>query len=155
MHSENETPRRADQINSILNSQPEEIGFSAEDFDQIARVENLREHLDKIDEGTYLDNFMSRIGRLLNLAHVVLRVDMESQTQSARDLEEEKIESMLEPIMTLYPQAFRARYQIEALGSDPVGLELLHRFGELRLYICRLIHRDVQGVDIDQLLKLA
>lgn len=155
MHGKNETLSRQDQIISLLNHLPEGIGFSAENFDQIARLENLREHLDKIDEGAYLDNFMSSLDWWLKLAHVVLRMDMDTPTESATDIEETKIESMLKPIMTLYPQAFRARYQIDAVGSDPQGLQMIHRFGELRRYICRLIQRDVQGIDTDHILKLA
>lgn len=155
MHSENETQRRADQITSLLNNSPEGIGFSAEDFDQIARLENLREHLDKIDEGTYLDNFMSSVNWLLVLAHVVLRPDIEPRTKSILDIEEARIQSMLEPIMTRYGAAYTARYQIEACGSDPIGLELVHRYGELKRYIRKLIERDIPGVDPDQILKLA
>jgi len=156
MKSKNELPPQLQAINSLIEVHPEEISFSPSEADAIVKGQDLWAYLMDIDKGTYLDNFLASLGWWVRVVHALLDVKgTGGVTRSSINLEEDAIKSRLADIMVLYPTAFKARYLVEAVGSDPTGLELVKRYVELKRYICSLVLKDFPDADLSELMKLA
>ena len=101
-------------INAMLANPPAEIGFSAEEIEEIVRGENLREHLQTIDEGFYLDKLLAALGWWFGLGHILMYASKEGEwNQSVADNLEGDMDSRREAIMRLHGIAFNSRYYIE------------------------------------------
>ena len=49
-------------INALLDHPPAGIGFTADEIREIIRAQNLFGHLETIDRGSYLDEFLASFG---------------------------------------------------------------------------------------------
>jgi hypothetical protein len=150
-----DAPPQLAAIYSLLAHPPAEIGFSSEQINEIREAKGLWGYLQMIDEGSYLDNFLLSLGWWVKVTMALLDPTSQPATASVQNLEEENVLSRLEVIMSLYLVAYKARYYVDAIGSDPTGLELVKRFDEFKQYVCRIVQRDFPEADILCLLKLA
>jgi hypothetical protein len=142
-------------INAMLANPPAEIGFTVEQIEDIVRGEGLWAYLRKVDDGDYLNNFLSSLGWWLEVANVLL-CDVSSGVNTKSSAEEyENIPDMISEIMLLYPVAFKARYLVGAIGSDPTGLELVKKYAALTVYIRTLVERDFPEANWSPLRKAA
>lgn len=137
----------ADSINILLNNPPAGLYFSTDEMEEIACGENLRDHLETIDEGVYLDDFLSSLGWWLKVAQA-LEAAWDYARKSHADSGYRDIDSRLEVIMRLYLNSRKGRCLVDVVGSDSTGLELVRRYWELREYIIGLVRRDVPDVDL-------
>lgn len=144
-----------DAIVALLQSPPAPLSLSREEVEEIAHGKNLMWHLQTIDKGEYLANFLAGLDWWIQVAHALFYQETDYPTQSLRDMEEDKIAEKLTGILTLFPVAFAGRYIVDAVGSDPTGLELMRRNYEFTRYICTLVQRDFHDTNWSALLALA
>lgn len=142
-------------LNSLLANPPAEIGFTDEYIEQILRAEYLFCHLQTIDEGGYLDNFLSSLDWWINVANVLLCEPDSGRPNRSSGEEYHNITDKISEILLLYPVAFKARYLAKACGSDPTGLELVKRYAKFTEYIRTLAQRDFPQANWDQIQKAA
>jgi len=152
---DSQLPPQLAAIYELLKAPPEELPFSSQAIDEIVEGRNLRDHLGTIDEGRYLDNFLPLVGWWVKVAHPLFEMGVPAPTKSAVECEENVLESKLEGLFLLYRIAFIGRYNVDCIGSDPTGLELVKRLREFRRYVCTLAQRDFPDADLSGLLKLA
>ena len=141
-------------INALIKNPPPALSLSTEEIEEIVRGENLLWHLETIDKGLYLRNMLSGLEWWLDVANQLLDVGREDLTRSGRESEEIEIGAKIKALVSLYPVAFQAKFAVEAVGSDPTGLELVKRFRDLKLYIYELVKHDYPEVDCPGLLAL-
>ena len=137
-------------LNELLTNRPDDISFTEEEILEIVRGENFRAHLEKVDKGDYLDNFLSSLGWWINVANILLSDSLSGDADEYRNIGEK-----ISEIMLLYPVAFEARYLVGVLSSDPTGLELVKRYWELARYIGRLGQRHFPEAHWDETGTLA
>ena len=143
-------------INSLLANPPAEFEFSDKQIEQIVRAEWLFSYLQDLDKGTYLENFLAWVGWCGELAGVLVALpESNYNNQSVDDQEEWKIAPKLGAVLSLYQQAWLGRHFVEAVGSDPTGLEMIRRFWDLKQYVLALVKRDFPGADFSGLEKTA
>jgi hypothetical protein len=145
-------------INAMLANPPAEIGFSAEEIEEIVRGENLREHLQVIDEGDYLEKLLAALAWYSGLAHILLYMPIKGEgslNESSKDTLYMDVALKISEIMRLYDIAFKSRYEIDCLGSDPTGLEIVKQYKEFAKYIRKLAQRDFPEANWDQIQKAA
>ena len=142
-------------INALLESNPGGFGFKIEEIEEIVQNKDLRCHLDKIDEGYYLDNFLVSFNWWLKIAHVCIEDESEvprDETNGAWDALVD--EGLVTDIMSLFSVAYYARYGVAAIGSDPTGLELVKRYWSFRALVCSFVRRYARDARLDELLTL-
>jgi hypothetical protein len=143
----------ADAINALLESHPESFGLSIEQIEEIVQGKCLLFHQMDIDKGNYLDNFLVSFNWWLKIAHVLLssEVPLEDVNAIWGALANEHL---VTDIMSLFSVAHEARYLVEAVGSDPTGLELVKRYWNFRALVCSFVRRCFPGADVQALSKL-
>jgi len=150
-----ELPPQLAAIYQLLKTPPENISIASPDIDEIVEGKFLRDHLETIDKGLYLDNMLGLIDWLVKLAHPLFDLEAADPGKACGECEECVLESKLGDLFSFYRIAYVARYNVDAYRSDPTGLELLKRLRDFRNYICGLILQDFPEADLSSLLKVA
>jgi hypothetical protein len=139
-------------INSLLANPPASFGFSDEEIEEIVRGEHLVLHLETIDNGHYIQNFLPQVQWCQALANILVQEPESDEPVFNQSYSEEEIPiaNKLREVLALYGTAWEASFMVEAIGSDPTGLEMVRRFWDLKQYILALVKRDFPDAEFNE-----
>lgn len=136
----------AEQICTLLESHPGGFGLELEEYALILNGEGLFFFQEWINEGEYLENFLITANWWLKVARLVTE---EMYAHSASD-EADDMYREINGIFAMFGTAWRMFAYVDAVGSDPTGLDMIRRYCLVRQNLCKYVLRQFRDVPADR-----